>query len=123
MIEEISIHPAKTVGFRVKGILSEDDYLKVLIPGIENGIAEFTKVGILLQVEDFQGWTVGGAWEDFKTWPKFLQVPKLAMVSDKSWDEFMTVMIKVFVAFTHTEVRFYRTERIAEAWEWLATET
>jgi Protein of unknown function (DUF3478). len=122
MIEEISVHPPKTIGFLVKGRLTEEDYTMVLIPGIERGIDEFSKVGVLLQVEDFKGWTPGGAWEDFKTWPKFRHVPKLAMVSDKSWDEFLTMMSQVFLAFTHTELRFYRAERIAEAWEWLGTE-
>jgi hypothetical protein len=121
MIEEISVYPPKTIGFRVIGKLTEEDYTRVLIPGIEREIEKFSKIGVLLQVENFQGWSVGGAWEDFKTWPKFRYVTKLAMVSDESWDEFMTWMLKVFVGFTHTELRFYRSQRIAEAWEWLST--
>jgi len=122
MIEEIPAHPRKTIGFRVRGKLTEEDYIKVLVPVIEKGIEEFSKVKLLLQVENFQGWTAGGAWEDLTNWPKCRYVETLAMVSDESWDDVMTWMLKIFVAFTHTELRFYRTERINEAWEWLGSE-
>ncbi len=67
MIEEIPARCGNCIGFRARGKLTEDDYNRVLIPGIEKGIESYSKVNILFQVEDFKGWTAGGAWEDLMT--------------------------------------------------------
>jgi hypothetical protein len=122
MIEEIPARCGNCIGFRARGKLTEDDYTRVLIPGIEKGIESYSKVNILFQVEDFKGWTAGGAWEDLMNWPKFRHVRKFALVGDQSWDEVLTKMMKIFAALTHSEVRFFRIDRIDEAWDWLGTE-
>ncbi len=82
MIEEIPSPYAKCIAFRARGKLTDDDYTRFLIPGIEKGIETYSKVNVFLQVEDFKGWTAGGAWEDFMTWPKFRHVPKFSIVGD-----------------------------------------
>jgi hypothetical protein len=112
----------KVIGFRIRGKLSEADYTEVLVPIIEDALKNYPKVRILLQVENFQGWTVGGAWEDLRNWPKFRYIERMALASDQSWDEVMTWMLKVFASFTHTELRFFRMERLAEAKGWLREE-
>ena len=122
MIEEIPAPCRNCIGFRAKGTLSGDDYTRVLIPGIEKGIETYSTINVLLQVEDFKGWTAGGAWEDLMTWPKFRHVRKFALAGDQSWDEFLTRMMKILAALTHTEVRFYRIDRVVEAREWLGSE-
>jgi hypothetical protein len=78
------------VGFRIQGRLTETDYQNVLAPEIAQGIAWFGKIGVLLQMEKFEGWTVGGAGEDLIIGPKFVSVEKLALVVDETWDEWMT---------------------------------
>jgi hypothetical protein len=112
----------KVIGFRIRGKLSEEDYTEVLVPIIEDELEKFPKVRVLLQVENFQGWTAGGAWEDLKNWPTFRFVERMALVGDQSWDDLMTWMLRVFASFTHTELRFYRKERLGEALEWLREE-
>jgi hypothetical protein len=112
----------KVIGFRIRGKLTEEDYTEVLIPIIEEGIKEYSKIRLLLQVENFQGWTPGGAWEDLKNWPKFRSFERMALVGDESWDDFMTWMLQVFAVFTHTKLRFFRMERLGEAWDWLRKE-
>jgi hypothetical protein len=119
MIERLSESSGKNIGFRLAGRLSEADYLKILSPEIENGIREYKSINVLILMENFEGWTVGGAWEDFMLGPKFRDVKKLAIVVDETWDEWMTWLFRVFTALTGTKVRFFRKERLSEAWDWL----
>jgi hypothetical protein len=119
MIERLAESSGNVIGFRLAGRLTEADYLDILTPEIEKSIHEYSRINVLLLMENFEGWTVGGAWEDFTLGPKFRDVEKLAVVVDKTWDEWMTWLFRVFTAVTGTKLRFFRKERLTEAWDWL----
>jgi hypothetical protein len=119
MIEKLASSTENIMGFRIQGKLTEADYLNVLAPDIEQGIAHHGKIRVLFQMEKFEGWTVGGAWEDLILGPKFVSVEKLAVVVDETWDEWMTWLFRIFTALTRTETQFFRVERLTEAWEWI----
>ena len=119
MITRLSESSGKSVGFLVHGKLTDEDYQKVLIPVVEETIKAHQKIRILFQMENFGGWTPRGAWDDFINWPKFRSVERMAVVIDENWDEYMSWLFKFFAAFTHIEVRFFKKERLADAWNWL----
>ncbi|RXE56355.1 hypothetical protein ABH15_09635 [Methanoculleus taiwanensis] len=109
----------KTLGFLLRGRLTEADYTEVLLPALDAAIDQHEEIRVLLQVKDFEGWTVGGAWEDLTNWPKWRQIERMAVVTDESWDTVMTWMMKVFAGLTDMDLQFFREERLAEAWDWL----
>lgn len=119
MIEKMPESSGNILGFRIRGKLTEADYLNDLVPEMEKAMKEYPKIRVVWVMEEFAGWTVGGAWEDFLLGTKFSSVEKMATVIDDSWDEWMTPLFKAFTALTRTELRFFKKERLAEAWEWI----
>lgn len=119
MIEKLPESSGNILGFRLGGKLSEADYQDLLVPEMERAMKEYPKIRVVWIMEGFEGWTVGGAWEDFLLGLKFSTVEKMATVIDESWDEWMTLLFKTFTTLTRTELRFFKKERLAEAWEWI----
>jgi len=119
MIEKLAESSGTILGFRSRGKLTEADYLDILAPELEQAIAENEKIRVLWVMEGFEGWTVGGAWEDFRLGLKFSAVERMAAVIDESWDEWMTWLFRAFTTVTRTEIRFFKSERLDEAWEWI----
>jgi len=121
MIEKLPEGSGNILGFRIKGRLDEADYRDNLIPEIDRALKEYPKIRIVWVMEGFEGWTVGGAYEDFLLGMKFWVVEKMATVIDDNWDEWMTLLFKAFTTLTGTELRFFKKERIDEAWAWVRT--
>jgi len=119
MIEKLPESSGNILGFHIRGKLTEADYLNLLVPEMEKAMKIFPKIRIVLVMENFGGWTVGGAWEDLLLGLKFTAVEKLVTVIDESWDEWMTLLFRTFATLTGTELRFFKKERLAEAWEWV----
>jgi hypothetical protein len=119
MIEKLPESSGNILGFHISGKLREADYQDLLFPEIERALKEYPKIRMVWLIEGFEGWTVGGAWEDFHLGLKFSSVEKMATVIDDRWDEWMTLLFKAFTTVTHTELRFFKKERLAEAWEWI----
>jgi len=121
MIEKLQGSSENILGFRIWGKLTEASYRDLLDPEMEKVMKEYPKIRIVWVMEDFEGWTVGGAWEDFLLGLKFSAVEKMATVIDESWDDWLTLLFRAFTTLTHTELRFFKKERLAEAWEWIRT--
>lgn len=107
------------IGFLLRGRLTEADYTEVLLPALNAAIERHEEIRLLLQVEQFEGWTAGGAWEDLKNFPKMRNFERMAVVSDGSWDTAMTWMMKAFAGITDMDLKFFREERLGEAWDWV----
>jgi hypothetical protein len=119
MIEKMPESSGNILGFQIRGKLTEADYRDLLDPEIEKAMKKYPMIRVLWAMENFEGWTVGGAWEDFLLGLKFWKVEKLATVIDEDWDEWMTLLFKAFTTLTGTELRFFKKERLAEAWDWI----
>jgi hypothetical protein len=119
MIEKLPESSGNVLGYRIRGKLTEADYRDVLVPEMEKAMKEHPKIRVVWVMETFEGWTVGGAWEDLLLGLKFTAVEKMATVIDESWDEWMTPLFQVFTTLTRTELRFFKKERLTEAWEWI----
>jgi SpoIIAA-like len=118
MIERLDESSGSIIGFRIHGKLTKEDYTDIFVPAIEKIIREHAKVRLLLHMKQFGGWTLGGAWEDFLNAPKFFSIECMAVVVDESWDEWMTWLFRLFAAIG-IEIRFFREDRMDEAWNWL----
>jgi hypothetical protein len=121
MIQKLPESSGNILGFRISGKLTEADYQDILVPAMEKAMKEYPKIRVVWVMEKFEGWTVGGGWEDFLLGLKFSAVERMATVIDESWDEWLTLLFKAFTTLTRTELRFFKKERIDEAWEWLQT--
>jgi hypothetical protein len=118
MIEKLAESSGNTIGFLIQGRLTREDYTGLLVPELVAIIERHAKGRVLLQMKNFGGWTIGGAWEDFINWPRFLSIERMAVVVDDSWDEWMTWLFRLF-ATIGIDMRFFREERLDEAWAWL----
>jgi SpoIIAA-like len=118
MLEVMPESAGKILWLRADGKLTDQDYQEVFIPRLEAVIQEHGKARLLFQLEpDFQGWTPGAAWDDFKLGLKHRgDFEKVAMAGAPAWVEILT---KLFVPFMSGEVRSFLREHLAEAWIWI----
>jgi hypothetical protein len=119
MISTLPESSGKVIGFLIKGKLTDKDYKQELIPSLEDAIKPGQKIRLLMQMEKFMGWTPHGAWDDFINWPKVMSIERMAFVIDENWHDFMSWLFRVFASIAHIEIRFFRKEQLADAWDWL----
>jgi SpoIIAA-like len=91
MIEALPDSPPGTIGYRISGRLSREDYTNVLIPPIRAAVDRGEKLRILVLLdEEFHGLEPSAVWEDIKAgidlgvrhhsaWERF------AIVTDAEW--------------------------------------
>jgi len=119
MITQLSESSGGNIGFLIQGKLTDEDYREILIPVLEEAIESREKIGLLFQMEHFEGWTAHGAWEDCINWPKFRSVERLALLVDENWHELVSWLFTVFATITGIEIKFFEKDDQAEAWAWL----
>jgi hypothetical protein len=122
MIKKLVESSGNTIGFLVQGKLTREDYTGTLLPELEKIIGSHSKGRLLIHMKNFEGWTLGGAWEDFLNWPKFLSIERMAIVVDETWDEWMTRLFRLF-ATIGIDLQFFREERLEDAWKWIRGST
>jgi hypothetical protein len=119
MIEKLPGSSGNILGFRIWGKLTEADYRDHLVPEMDQATKDYPRIRVLISLERFEGWTVGGAWEDFALAFKFPAIERMAMVVDDTWDEWMSMLFQAFTTLTRTELKFFRQDRNQEAWDWI----
>lgn len=104
------------VELETRGKLTQVDF-KNIVPRLEELIEEHGKISILLDVEQFEGWTIGGLWEDIKFDVKhFRDVERIALVGDDAHLESMAGFSKLF---TKADIAPFRRSDVAAARNWL----
>ncbi|MGD2129105.1 MAG: STAS/SEC14 domain-containing protein [Lysobacterales bacterium] len=100
----------------VAGRLGTADY-ETFIPEVERRIRDHGKVGLLLNVSGFRGWSPGALWEDLKFEMKhYRDVSRLALVADNPNKQWLAAMAKPFTA---AEVKFFPIVAHETAREWV----
>lgn len=113
VLDESSGH---TVGIKVDGKLTKDDY-GVLIPYFENLIEECGALNLLCDMTQFSGMEVGAFWEDFKFSIRHLRdFKRIAIVGDHRWLDWYT---KFFNPLVKTEIKCFSFEHVHDAWNWV----
>lgn len=117
MITVMQTNHPRVVGFKMSGKLKDEDYSN-FVPVADRIVAEaHGKVRLLVQLEDFHGWDLHGAWDDFKFGVKhYADTERIAMVGEKKWEEWMT---RLWKPFTQAEVRYFDVKKIQQAWDWV----
>ena len=116
MIAAVQTDSPKIVGFRFSGKLHDEDY-KSFVPAIDAVVASEGKVRLLLQFEDFHGWDLHAAWDDFKFGLKhYSDFDRIAMVGDRKWEAWLATLGK---PFTKATMKYFNASEADAAWKWL----
>jgi len=100
----------------VSGKLTSTDY-DLFVPEIERLMAQHGKVSLLVDLEDFSGWTAGAAWQDTKFDAKhWNDIDKLAVVGEGKLEKGLAMFARPFTTAT---VKFFERNRRADALRWL----
>ena len=118
MLQFIPTHDeGNTLAIRVSGKLTHEDYQSFL-PKLEEKIKQAGKVSLLLELDNFSGWDLKAAKDDFIFGLKHMgDLERIAIVGDKAWEHWMSIMVKPFLLLG--SVRYFNREELQEAWNWL----
>jgi len=109
-------HGGQVLYVHLTGKLTEDDY-KRFTPEFERLIGEHGKIRVLMRMDDFHGWSAAALWEDIKLdFRHFSDVERIAMISDRAWEEGMAYFCK---PFTTAEVRYFGHHEEDRARQWI----
>ena len=116
MIATIETGSPKVVGVKLSGKLHDEDY-KRFVPMIESFLSAEGKVRLFVQFEEFQGWDMHAAWDDFKFGLNhYADFERIAMVGDRRWEKWMASVCK---PFTKAKVKYFDKSEVDAAWKWL----
>ena len=116
MIETIETGSPKVVGFKLCGKLHDEDY-KQFLPKMETILTAEGKVRLFIQLEDFHGWDLHAAWDDFRFNLKhYSDFQRIAMVGDRKWEKWMANFCK---PFAKAKVKYFDRSEVDAAWKWL----
>ena len=120
MVEQIDGMAAGTLGFRLSGRITRDEYFQMLNP-IREQLDQGKKVSFLVETApDFHGLDLGALWEDMKvagtvglkyrsSWER------LAVVTDKDW---MRHGVAAFSWLIPGQIRVFEPAALEEAKAW-----
>ena len=86
----------KLLEIELTGRLQQEDYGH-FVPAVERLVKEHGKIRMLVEMNDFHGWSAGALWEDIKFDLKhFRDIERLAIVGEKAWERGMAAFCKAF---------------------------
>jgi universal stress protein A len=116
MLKFIPVHEGNIFAVRATGKLTHADYQQFL-PELENLINEHGKISLLMELENFSGWEIAAVKDDLQFGLKHNHdFEKIALVGDKTWQQWMVLMSKPFVK---GEIRYFSRIELQTAWDWL----
>ena len=119
MISKLEKSSGNVIGFKFHGKASDEDYKERLIPEMHEAIQKHGKIGLLWDLEHFDGWSPHAAWDDMiygtEMWHN---VERMAIVGDRKWEE---VSMKLLQRLT-SKLRYFDHHKLQLAWEWLREE-
>ena len=122
MVERMPDMPPGTIGFRVAGDVTREDYDRVLVPDIRAAIEDGGGLRTLYLIEDLDDMEAGALWADTKLgfdmgvrhrgdWERS------AIVTDIAW---MVRAMKMFAWMVPGESRVYPVAELDAAKAWVA---
>lgn len=117
MISQIQTNHPRILGFKLSGKLKDEDY-QVFVPAMDQVIAQAEgSVRLFVVFEDFHGWDLHGAWDDFKFGVKhYADADRIAVIGENKWEQWMTLLWK---PFSSAEIRYFDTAAMDQAWTWI----
>ncbi len=116
MFQFIPVTEDNIFAIKAIGKLTDEDYQQFL-PQLTALIHKYGPISLLVELEDFHGWEPKAAWDDF-TFGKEHEKDfvRIAIVGKKSWHKWMSTIGN---AFSETKIRFFFSDDLQEAWNWL----
>jgi hypothetical protein len=106
----------KIVKLRLKKRLTKDDY-EEFVPQLEWLMSDTDKIGMVVELVDFEGASLGALWEDTKfAAHHFQDVDKLAVVGNRRWEKIVPLLAKPFIA---AEVAYFDDTAFEAALQWV----
>lgn len=116
MIEQLKSTSDHVLGFKLSGKLHDADYAQ-FVPVIDAAIAKHSKVRLLAQFHDFQGWDMHALWDDIKfSTTHCTKIDRIALIGENSWEKWMSTVCK---PFTMAKIQYFSANQVDEAWAWL----
>ena len=119
MIKLIPDLPNNILGFEASGIVTGNDYETVLVPAVEEKLAEFPKVRLLYHLgSDFLGFDLEAMWDDTKIGFKHLRSwERIAVVTNTQW---ICSAVHIFRFLLPGQMRVFRNDELSFAKKWLS---
>jgi hypothetical protein len=121
VVEPITDMPAGTLGFRLSGRVTKDEYFRLVEP-IRAKLEAGEKVSFLVETDPgFDGLDAGALWEDAKAAGSMglkyrSSWERMAVVTDKDW---LRHALSAFGWLSPGELRIFEPGMIAEAKAWV----
>jgi hypothetical protein len=122
VVEELSDMPEGTLGYRLWGRFTREDYTAIL-PRLQEAVDSGAEMRFLCQLgPEWEGMTGGAMWEDVKADVKFelfqrANWHRIAVVSDLDW---VRRLMELLGWVAPGEVKLFPLEQLAEAKAWVA---
>lgn len=117
MLQFIPVYDEDILAIRASGKLTHADY-QTFLPLLEKQLATITKPSLLLELDNFTGWDLKAAKDDLDFGTDHpAAVKRIAVVGDKLWEHWMTLMTRPFLA--DEKIRYFDHEDLQQAWDWL----
>jgi hypothetical protein len=106
----------RVVEITLSGKLVREDYDR-FVPEVNRLVGTYHKIGMIVRLIEFHGWTAGAFWEDVKFDLKhFNHINRLAVVGETWWHKGMAQFCR---PFTTAKIRYFDTADVAEARTWV----
>ncbi|CAL65017.1 STAS/SEC14 domain-containing protein [Christiangramia forsetii] len=116
MLQFIDLKQDKLLATVIDGKLSEEE-IELLHAKIHEILETNNKLRWYFEMNDFDGWSAKGFWEDLKMDSKHASdYEKIAMVGDSEWQDWMTQLMK---PFTNADIKFFEIEEKERAKKWI----
>lgn len=104
------------MAFRISGNVDRTDY-DVMLPVLQERIKQHGKIRVYAEVQDVEDYSLEALWKDIKFDIRHANdFSKAALVGDRQWIDWLTVMAK---PFTSAEVKYFDFSQRQLAWEWI----
>jgi SpoIIAA-like len=122
MIERLKESQGSAIGFKVTGKITGEE-VTAFEPQIEFVIKERKErpIGILADVSQMEGADWSARWKEMRFLQKYTDhIARMAVVGADKWEEVVALVV-VGASVLQAETRYFTTEEIGEAWEWVRT--
>ncbi len=118
MIELLKDFPNNVVAVTCEGNVTAEDYNTILIPAIEQALAQNEKVRLYYEIgADFTGVEPGAMWADTKVGMEhFLRWERIAVVTDVEW---IRMSVRGFGFLMPAKVEVFSLAEAPKAREWI----
>jgi SpoIIAA-like len=118
MLELMTGSDDHVVAVRAWGVLTEDDYQRVLVPQLERTLEAARRIRVLFLIDEtFRGWNLRAAWLNTRLDLRHRRdFEKVAIVGAPTWERWCAELAGLLIA---GEIKTFSRDESSAAWIWL----